>query len=75
MEKKYYTKKETAEIFGVHPKTVERYLLAGKLQGARLGKGWKISEEDIQAFYESAKKETEKTIKERMWFCDRRRIY
>lgn len=65
MEKKYYTKKETAEILGVNPKTVERYLLAGKLKGARLGKGWKISEDDIDAFYEAAKKETTKAIKDK----------
>jgi excisionase family DNA binding protein len=64
-EKKYYTKKETAEILGVNPKTIERYLLAGKLKGARLGKAWKISEDDIQAFYEAVKKETAKRIKER----------
>ncbi len=64
-EKKYYTKKETAEILGVNPKTVERYLLAGKLKGARLGKGWKISDDDIQAFYDAVKKETAKSIKER----------
>ena len=64
-EKMYYTKKEAAEVLGVCAKTVERYLLAGKLKGARLGKGWKISEDDIHAFYEVAKKETGKVIKER----------
>ena len=63
--KKYYTKKEAAEVLGVHPKTVERYLLSGKLKGARLGKAWKISEDDIQAFYEAVKKETAKALKER----------
>jgi excisionase family DNA binding protein len=65
MEKKFYTKKETAEILGVHPKTVERYLLAGKLKGARLGKSWKISADDIQLFYDTVKKETEKAIKDK----------
>lgn len=65
MGKKFYTKKEAAEVLGVHPKTVERYLLAGKLKGARLGKSWKISEDDIQAFYDAVKKETEKTIKDK----------
>ena len=65
MEKKFYTKKETAAILGLNPKTIERYLLSGKLKGARLGKAWKISEEDIQAFYEDVKRETEQKLKVR----------
>jgi excisionase family DNA binding protein len=64
-EKQFYTKKETAEVLGLNPKTIERYLLSGKLKGARLGKAWKISQADIDAFYESVKKETAKKIKER----------
>ena len=64
-EKKFYSRNETAEILGVHPRTVQRWLLAGKLKGARMGKAWKISEEDIQAFYDAVKKETAKNIKER----------
>jgi len=64
-EKKFHTKKETAEILGVNPKTVERYLLSGKLKGARFGKAWKISDDDIQAFYDAVKRETAKAIKER----------
>jgi len=63
---KYHTKKETAEILGVCPKTVERYLLTGRLKGARLEKAWKISDDDIQAFYETVKRETSRAIKGRM---------
>ena len=66
MEKKYYTKKEAAKIFGVNPKTIERYLLTGKLKGAKLGKSWKISDSDIHEFYEAAKKETADAIKNRL---------
>jgi len=64
-EKKFYTKKEAAEVLGVCTKTVERYLLAGKLKGAKFGKAWKISDADIQAFYDAVKKETAKALKER----------
>jgi len=64
-EKKFYTKKEAADILGIHPRTVERYLLSGKLKGARFTKVWKISEDDIQAFYDAAKEETAEAIKER----------
>ena len=38
---KYHTKDEVAEILGLSPKTIERYLLSGKLAGARFGKIWK----------------------------------
>jgi len=64
-EKKYYTRAETAVILGVHPRTVQRWLLSGKLKGARLGKAWKVSEDDITAFYEAIKKETAEAIIER----------
>jgi excisionase family DNA binding protein len=64
-EQKYYSRNETAEIRGLHPRTIQRYLLSGKLKGARLGKAWKISDDDIKAFYEAVKKETAKIIKER----------
>ena len=65
IEKKFFTKKEAAEILGFHPRTIERYLLAGKLKGARLGKLWKISMDDINEFYEAAKKETAKDIQDK----------
>jgi excisionase family DNA binding protein len=63
LEKKYYTKNEVAEILGLSAKTVERYLLAGKLKAARLGKVWKVSEDDIHAFYEAVKVETAKLLR------------
>jgi excisionase family DNA binding protein len=64
-EKMFYSKKETAAILGVNPKTVERYLLSGKLKGARLGKAWKISGNDVQAFYDAVKEETSRALMER----------
>jgi excisionase family DNA binding protein len=64
-EMKFYTKKETADILGVNQKTIERYLLFGKLHGAKLGKAWKVSEADIQAFYDAAKSETAQVLGER----------
>ena len=57
-EGQLYTKDEAAEILGVHPRTVYRWLMAGKLEGARLAKAWRISAEDIKAFYDRAKNET-----------------
>ena len=66
IEKKYYSKKEVAEMLGVHPRTIGRYLLDGKLKGARFGKAWKISGEDVQAFYDTVKAQTAKDIKARV---------
>ena len=66
MAEKYYTKREAAEILGVHERTIGRYLNAGRLKGARLGKAWKISESDISTFYETAKQETTEAIVERL---------
>ena len=62
---KYYSQKQVAEILGVHPRTIARWMLEGKLKGAKLGKAWKISSNDINEFYERTKKESAKAIKER----------
>ena len=64
-EQQYYTKTEAAEIFGVNPRTLERWLFAGKLKGARFGKTWKISTADMEALYDDMKAETAKKLKER----------
>jgi len=60
---KYYSKKEAAAVLGLNPKTVERYLLSGKMKGAKLGRTWRISEDDINSFYETMRQETAETIK------------
>ena len=60
MEKRFYTKKETAELLGFNPKTIERYLLSGRLAGAKIGKAWRISANDINNFYDGAKEVTAK---------------
>ena len=62
MSEKYLSKQEAAAVLGVHERTIARYLLAGKLKGAKMGKAWKISESDIKAFYEQTKEETAKAL-------------
>ena len=62
MEKKFYSKQEIAGLFGLNERTIEKYLLSGKLKCAKLGKNWKISSEDVQAFYDASKAETEKNV-------------
>lgn len=54
---KFYTMEETAEILRVTKQAVLRYIRAGRLRAAKLGRAWRIQEEDLNAFIEDAKKE------------------
>jgi len=47
---RYLTKKEAADALGVNPRTVERYLMGGRLKGALIGKAWRIAESNVEAF-------------------------
>ena len=62
MNEKYLSKQEAAAAFGVHERTITRYLHNGKLKGALIGKSWRIAESDFKDFYEQAKIETAKNI-------------
>jgi len=48
------TRKEVATYFRVNPRTVERWLKSGKLNGYKLGEGntapWRISMTELKAF-------------------------
>jgi len=50
----FYTRKEAAEYFRVHPRTVERWLRNGILKGYKMGVGktalWRISKEEVENF-------------------------
>ena len=48
MEKKpFYSPREVAELLGVEPQTVYRWIRAGKLDAVKIGR-WKISAEELQ---------------------------
>jgi excisionase family DNA binding protein len=53
----YLTVAEVAERLRVYPGTVKRWLREGKLVGVQLGDraGWRIEEEDLEAFLERQK--------------------
>jgi excisionase family DNA binding protein len=53
----YLTVAEVAERLRVYPGTVKRWLREGKLVGVQLGDraGWRIAEEDLDAFLERQK--------------------
>lgn len=42
MTKPFYSTKEVAELLGVDPKTIRRYLKDGRLQGSRMGRDYRI---------------------------------
>lgn len=63
--KKYYTVEQVAEVLTMHPKTIQKYIREGKLPAEKIGKGWRILENDLQAFLgksDSAKNSKEKAV-------------
>lgn len=53
LEKPYYSIYETAEILGVHHKTIRYHINNGTLRAGKLKQYWRISKEDIIAFLEA----------------------
>ena len=49
---KLYSVKEAAQILGVGERTVYRLLQSGELVGRKLGRGWKISADNLKRFTE-----------------------
>lgn len=49
-EIKIYTLKEVEDILKVTQRTLYRYIKEGKLQAVKVGKGWRVSHEALQAF-------------------------
>ena len=47
---KLYTLKAVAEAFGVSELTIGRWLREGKLIGTKIGKGWRVTESDLQRY-------------------------
>ena len=47
---KFYTTTQVAKLLEVRPATVREWIRDGKLKAGRLGKGWRISEDDLTEF-------------------------
>ncbi len=47
---KVYTTEEIAQILKVHPLTAAKYVREGKIQGFRLTKRWRVSENALEEF-------------------------
>lgn len=50
---KVYTLDEVAEILKVSRRTLYNYLKAKKLPAVKMGKYWRVSEENLKSFIES----------------------
>ncbi len=52
MEEKFYTVDEVANILGLHPKTIRKFIREGKLIANKVGKQWRITGNDLSNFTE-----------------------
>lgn len=53
MDRNLYTVKQVADMFGMHPKTIRRYIQSGTLKARKIGKEWRILESELKAFLDS----------------------
>jgi len=58
---KFLRPQEVARMLGVHERTVWRLLIAKKLPGCKLGRGWIISRPMLNAYIEGLIKERMKS--------------
>jgi excisionase family DNA binding protein len=49
---RYYTPEEVAEELRVTRRTIYSWLKSGRLPGRRVGRGWRIRAEDVEAVFE-----------------------
>ena len=50
--KQLYTPEEVAQICQLHAETVRRRLRDGRLKGVRVGRSWRIRQEELDQFVE-----------------------
>lgn len=56
-EETYYTSQEVAKRFKVTYLTVFRWIKSGKLKAFKVGKQYRVKQEDLEAFIEQSKSE------------------
>lgn len=50
MTERFYSVEQVAELLGLHVRTVRSYVRDGKLPAARIGKQYRITHDDLEAF-------------------------
>ena len=52
---KFYSVKGLAELLGVHPETIRRRLQRSEIKGYKMGKDWKVEEQDFKQYLNELK--------------------
>ncbi len=55
---KLLSPEQVAEILGVSQKMVRDWLRAGRIKGVKLGRIWRVREQDLEAFLAEAERAT-----------------
>jgi excisionase family DNA binding protein len=50
-----FTAEQVAAILQLSPKTIKDWLRAGKLPGYKIGRVWRVRQEDLEAFIQGAR--------------------
>ncbi|MCC0648168.1 helix-turn-helix domain-containing protein [Clostridioides sp. ZZV15-6598] len=66
MEEKFYTIDQVANILGMHHKTIRKFIKDGKLKANKVGKQWRVSQEDLNSFMDVKSKNEDKGIEFRL---------
>ena len=45
-----YTVEQVSEMIKMHPKTIQRYIREGKIKAKKVGKSWRITEDNLTEF-------------------------
>jgi excisionase family DNA binding protein len=54
MSDKIFSVDDISSILDMHPKTVQRYIREGRIKATKLGKAWRVSEYDFNAFLKAS---------------------
>lgn len=60
MEKRFLRVDEAGEVLGMSRAAVYRYLKTGELRATKLGRSMRIASEDINAFVDAKRRETQR---------------
>jgi excisionase family DNA binding protein len=50
MSMKLYSIAELTEVLHLHPKTILRFIHEGKIVASKVGRSWRVSQEDLKAY-------------------------
>ena len=51
----FYTVEEIAEILKLDAETIRRYLVKGDLKGAKIGRSWRVTKDELDQFINDRK--------------------